>query len=136
MLVFHAALTHRQEQEVSLFPIDPFAMHDGIAAAVDDVDDQPALVAMLAGLRPHLVGEYRPMPERRVFDTGIEVEAQPALPRHVLRAISVFDDDAARHLPFGKLPVQPHLQLVRIGLRLLPFPSPRTLDFCQDKRSR
>ena len=55
MLVFDAAALQRQQHEIALLPIDALAVDHRIALAVDHVDHEAALVAVLAGLRADLV---------------------------------------------------------------------------------
>ena len=60
MLVLHLVRMQRQQHEVAFLPVEAFALDDGIAFALQHVDHQAALVAVLAGLGADLVGEHAP----------------------------------------------------------------------------
>src|SRR5580704_18542069 len=48
MLELDAAGLHRQQDEIALLPVLALAVDDGIALAFEHIDDEPALVHMLA----------------------------------------------------------------------------------------
>src|SRR6185437_10546896 len=102
---------------------------DRITVAIDDVDDQTALMSMPAGDRTDLMREDDPVLQRRVFDHEAEVVAQPALAREVLRAIGELADDAAGHLPLSAFPVLLYRQLVGALLGCFLFTDAGALEF-------
>src|SRR5262249_61006324 len=102
MLVLDAARLDREEQKIARLPIDTFAVDHGISLADDHVDDEAALVAMLAGLGLEVVREHAPVLQRCILmDLRIEMIHQPALPRDVELAVGGLQ----HHLP-GLLPLQ------------------------------
>ena len=48
MLVFHAAGLNRQQNQIAALPVLALTFDDGVAFSLDDVNRQPALVAVLA----------------------------------------------------------------------------------------
>src|SRR5204863_2719282 len=61
MLVLDAAGFHRQQNEIALLPVPTLAVDHGIALALEHVDDEPALMAMLTGHGGDLMGEHAPL---------------------------------------------------------------------------
>ena len=105
MLVLDAARLDRQQQEIAGLPVDPLAVDDRIALADDHVDDEAALVAVLAGLGLEIVREHAPVLQRRVLvDLRIEVIHQPALPGQEELPVGRLHHDLAGLLPFQKFP--------------------------------
>src|SRR5262249_35974874 len=49
MLMLDAAGLHRQQHQIALLPVLALALDDRIALALEDIDDEAALVTMLAG---------------------------------------------------------------------------------------
>ena len=58
MLVRDAALLDRQQQQVARLPVDALIVDDRPALALDDVDHEPALMAVLARLVDERVREH------------------------------------------------------------------------------
>src|SRR5258708_29653036 len=61
MLVLDAGGFHRQQDEIALLPILALAVDDGIAPAFEHVDDEAALMAVLAPSRPDVLPGDPPM---------------------------------------------------------------------------
>src|ERR1700722_12268898 len=80
MLMLDPFGLHRQQDEIALLPILALAVDDGIAPALQQVDDQAALMPVLARSRSDVVNEDAPMLQRRVLEGhGIEIEEKLAL---------------------------------------------------------
>src|SRR5262249_26909034 len=102
MLMLDAAGLHRQQHEVALLPVLALAFDHRITLAFEHVDDEPALVAMLAGARFDVVDEDAPVLQRRVFERDrVEEELELALARlepFLLRAV---DDHGPSEVALG-----------------------------------
>src|SRR5262249_41035322 len=61
VLVLDAARLHRQQHEVAFLPVLALALDDRISLALEHVDDEAALVAMLAGARLDVMDEHAPL---------------------------------------------------------------------------
>src|SRR6266568_9502137 len=57
MLVLDAAGFHRQQHKITFLPVLALTFHDRIALAFQDIDDEPALMAMLARARLDVMDE-------------------------------------------------------------------------------
>src|SRR5689334_11476585 len=66
VLVLHAAGLDRQQDQIAALPIEPLPVADGIALALDDVDDEAPLMAVFARARAQLVRENVPVFQHRV----------------------------------------------------------------------
>src|SRR6185312_11446517 len=114
MLVLDAAGLHRQKDEIALFPLPALAFDDRITLAGDDVDDESALMAVLAGFRPQLVREDDPLLQRRFRkDLMVEVIPDPALARKFDVALALADDDRAGRVALDALLVEAQHLIVR-----------------------
>ncbi|HKT18946.1 MAG TPA: hypothetical protein VJR47_12945 [Stellaceae bacterium] len=131
-----AFLAQRQENEVAFFPVAALAIDHGIALAVENVDDEAALVPVLARNGADLVREDDPVLERRVLDSRAEVVAQSSLARQLLRTLGDLADDAAECVAIGPLAAALQHDLVDILLRRFPLAQSRSLEFSQARLLR
>src|SRR4051812_1352171 len=65
VLVLDAFRLHRQQHEIAFLPRPLLTVDDRIALALEHVDDEAALVDVLAGLGADVVDEHAPLLQRR-----------------------------------------------------------------------
>src|SRR5829696_4501033 len=130
MLMLDAAWLDRQQQQIPGRPVDPLPVDDRITRADDHIDDEPALVAVLAGLRLEIVREYPPVLQGGVLmNLRIEVIHQTALPRQEELPVGRLHHDLSGLLPFQKFPPAADENFVgRLGDRA-PLALARSLHF-------
>src|SRR6266567_1227884 len=130
MLVLDPARLHRQQHEIALLPILPFAIDDGIALAFENVDDETALVPMLSRSRLDVMDEDAPMLQRRILERHrIEIEPQPALTGLEPFAIFPAEDDRPGQIAFRQLLALAHDALIGIVLDRRALALPQPFDF-------
>src|SRR5882757_9748640 len=130
MLVLDASGFHRQQDEIAFLPILALAVDDGIALAFEDVDDEAALMPVLARSRLDVVQEDTPMLQRGVLERHrIEIEQKLALTRLEPLAILHADDDRSGQVARGELLSLAHDALVRIVADRRPLALPHPFEF-------
>src|SRR4051812_10672527 len=87
VLVLHALFPQGQQDQVALGPFDALAIDDGVAAPVDHVYDQAALMPVLARGSAYLMREHHPVLQGSVLDGEAQVGAKATLSRELLRGV-------------------------------------------------
>src|SRR5262249_9402030 len=111
-------------------PILALAFHDRIALALEHVDDEPALVAMLARARLDVVDEHAPLLQRCLLERDrIEKELELALARLEPLLPGAVDDHGAGEIAFGERLALGHHALIGIVLERRPLALTDAFDF-------
>src|SRR5712692_11733611 len=83
-----------QQNQVAFLPVAPLPVDHRVTFAFENEDREPALVAVLSGVRAELVGENVPILQGSVIQrSAVQIVAEPSLARHLFRTIAAVDYD-------------------------------------------
>src|SRR5262245_28018316 len=130
VLVLDAAGLHRQQHQVAFLPILAFAFDDRIALAFEHVDDEPALVAVLARAGLDVMDEDAPLLQRRLLERHrVEKELELALPRLEPFLPGAVDHHGSGEIALGERFALRHHALIGVVPERRPLALAHAFDF-------
>src|SRR5262249_19588655 len=121
---------HRQQHEIAFLPVLALAFHDRITLALEHVDDEPALVAMLARARLDVMDKHAPLLQRRILERHrIEKVPELTLTRLEPFLLGAVDDHGSGEIALGERLALRHHALIGIVLERRPLALAHAFDF-------